>query len=1058
MANLLRSDNTWRNRSNVVTSVKSRQGVTADSVAAGNWDADNNDTRVVGVVAGASYLVSGTAALSAAVSNRVAKLVIEWLTSTGSVISGPSVFQTLTPGAAPSTLTIGGGATVAPATAAGARFVLRGEAAAAGGERIVWAGLTVDGPTTAPTLVSFAETPGVTSATVETRTANTSTARLDVATTPDFTGTLIQTATQTPDGAGDSTHTISGLTAGTTYYWRVIAAGPTTLAGDTFVTGTTPTLVSTSTVNVAATTATVLADTANATSVRLDLDTQATFATATPTAAQTPDVNGETTHALTGLTAETIYYYRVVADGVALAGGTFTTTAAAIALAVEYYWWDGSLHPVAGAAQLPAVITPGGGADAPIRVDVGGPSGTYDGLAWSGDLYVDGTAFTVTDPGQLAQLNQVHITHRYGTNGSLRIRVPVTWDTVQIRLHFVDPTFAAGRRLFDVVSLAGVVIDDYDISAAVGRGALDIKTVVIAAVDGFADLHLVASLDNPIIAAFEVSNGVGKALTPIVPGTGPPAEPTIIIRTALLNYVPLDGRQLSQQDQPVFVAGPGIVGPVTWHLDEPVDASPHSTSTAEPWQFANGSWVFTAGSHTVRAVVPLTGGTSTTLVASFEAPATTIGGGGSVVTDATGTQAGPAERVARISGVNTHWEYGTYQNVPGGNRAIAERMVEVGFRHHRGDVNPSTGGIIQYCGENGILDWPMMGHADNTTPTKIVEYLNARRSTLHAQRAYIEGIQGANEVDNGTQQSTSNMRDSMQALWNSVKGDPILADLPVCSISMTWPFDANVQGLGDMSAYVDAIDFHPYPGAHRGEWRVPGDLTKMRALLTAKGTPFSAEDYDYIDRPGGFAITSETGYHNAIGKIYSHHGVPRDISAALSPAMALYYDSIGIARLQHYEMLNQPGKGNETGTAGNQGSYGLLDETLGRKPEFYAIKNLIDIYGDRGPAFKPGKLDYTVAGNAQTKDYLHQTRNGKFLIGLYQNVELYDGAQARYLNPPNVAATVKLNARNATVRTRTPYYPGGPTTITSSPSTPLAQGATTAVTLNGWLTVVEVTP
>lgn len=443
-------------------------------------------------------------------------------------------------------------------------------------------------------------------------------------------------------------------------------------------------------------------------------------------------------------------------------------------------------------------------------------------------------------------------------------------------------------------------------------------------------------------------------------------------------------------------------------------------------------------------------------------------GAGGGFSDAAGTQASPSERVARLPGVNTHWDYTSYKtHAPGGISAIADEIITAGFRHHRDHPETSGATAIDALAAAGCKWIPTLGHAAaSAADGTLTAYLNTTRLNFMRDRiADIDLFVGVNEPDNGSLWTSAQIRSTVIACDGLIRGDATLGTRKLMSPCWTFPNNAKVQGVGDISAYVDGSDFHPYPGYQRGEYRngsgsgVVTERNSAKNLVPGVTHTFAADDWDFADN-AYVVTTSETGWHNNYpggGGTYvpGHHGAPRDVAAAYGPALCVYYDSIGVARLNFYEAINEStSKGGETSSS-NQGSFGLMEQDLTWKPLMHAMANFIAIMGDPGAAFTPGLLDYTVSGNSATRHRLYQKRDGTFLLALWQNTSLWT-YPSTYTNPANVNVSVTLNRRSADTRTHTPFKIGGSNAGEVTSWLPRSQGVAFTVPCNGWLTIVEI--
>ena len=153
------------------------------------------------------------------------------------------------------------------------------------------------------------------------------------------------TATQAKSVAGTFNAAISGLTASTTYHFRAVAVGSTTVYGDdmTFATTALPPIgVTTSAATgITSTTATL---NGNLTSLGTDLSVNVYFryglttSYGTTTATQSKSSTGAFSAAVSGLTPGTLYHFQAVAQGSTTVYGddmTFTTSTGALAVSTS---------------------------------------------------------------------------------------------------------------------------------------------------------------------------------------------------------------------------------------------------------------------------------------------------------------------------------------------------------------------------------------------------------------------------------------------------------------------------------------------------------------------------------------------------------------------------------------------------------------------------------------------------------------------------------------------------------------------------------------------------
>lgn len=412
---------------------------------------------------------------------------------------------------------------------------------------------------------------------------------------------------------------------------------------------------------------------------------------------------------------------------------------------------------------------------------------------------------------------------------------------------------------------------------------------------------------------------------------------------------------------------------------------------------------------------------------------------GTVITDGTtGRQAGPSDRVAAMTGTNTHFNYGSYKtDTPGGNSAIADSIIACGLRHVRDDPSSNNLPTIEKLGQAGVKWWSMF-HNNPTVDVRsqVRGYFSNYKSVL----GYIDGFLGYNEPDLSSKTSAE-IRQQQIYLYQTLREDIAFNDLPITTYAATWPKSSKCVGTGNLSLYAEGGDYHPYPAGQRPDTNAGhntiSEREAMKDRLADRPHSFSPADWDYKDAwktGGSFYTLSETGWHNNVtDKTEGHRGAHRETAAEYAAAMLLWYDLHGFARMHFYEYINQTkAKGSET-SGSIQGSFGLVEQDLTPKPIWYALQRFLALYTDRGTAFTPGTLDYTLTGKISTVvETLHQKRDGTFLLGIYNGVATWDDKNYVFkTRPADVPVTFRFNKRNVQVRVHEPHRSANPSGWTS---------------------------
>jgi hypothetical protein len=133
--------------------------------------------------------------------------------------------------------------------------------------------------------------------------------------------------------------------------------------------------------------------------------------------------------------------------------------------------------------------------------------------------------------------------------------------------------------------------------------------------------------------------------------------------------------------------------------------------------------------------------------------------------------------------------------------------------------------------------------------------------------------------------------------------------------------------------------------------------------------------------PGKPVITTETGYCN---DPTTTEGIPEDVAGRYLPRIFLEQWLGGIERTYIYELVDV---GNTVASNG----YGLMHTDFSPKPAYKAMKDLLVLLTDEGPAFKPGGLGMKLSGEtANVQRLLLQKWNGRFYLAIWVELPSHD--------------------------------------------------------------------
>jgi hypothetical protein len=327
-----------------------------------------------------------------------------------------------------------------------------------------------------------------------------------------------------------------------------------------------------------------------------------------------------------------------------------------------------------------------------------------------------------------------------------------------------------------------------------------------------------------------------------------------------------------------------------------------------------------------------------------------------------GAQTVAADSFVDTAGVNTHLHY--FDTPYGDFSLIRSRLIELGVRHVRD-------GLIDTEWQDYYARFQSLAQAG----IKGTFIVSPNQSTeLWAQYPARMGIafeayEAPNEYDrpeNGNW--TQTLRQTATRL-RTLRNDPRSAAFPVLGPSLHHA--ESYSALGDLSAYFDAANMHNYLGGRHPctpGWDINGygsiawNLNQIRPYTGGKPV-----------------ITTETGFQDDPA---SPDAIPQDVAARYLPRVLLEQFRAGIARTYIYELIDW---------STQSGHYGLLNQDGSPRPVFTAVKSLLNLLADPGPAFTPQNLSYTVQGaGADFRHMAFQKRDGTYLVAVWLGTSGYE--------------------------------------------------------------------
>ena len=351
-----------------------------------------------------------------------------------------------------------------------------------------------------------------------------------------------------------------------------------------------------------------------------------------------------------------------------------------------------------------------------------------------------------------------------------------------------------------------------------------------------------------------------------------------------------------------------------------------------------------------------------------------------------------ADKFVDEIGVNVHLHYN--DTIYGDFPKVKKALLDLGVRHVRDGLVDSN--WQPYYDANREL-------AAAGIKCTFITSLGMERLVPTAERVKnsLEAFEGPNEV-NLNHWTKENALNYQRALWTTVKASPF-ANTPVVALSVTdfkW-----AQQLGDISAWCDIGNAHPYPGG----WWPENNCSWMRADIT------SGIETARASCGAKPVMFTETGYNNKKpGSGGGHIPVSPKLAGVYLPRLFLNNHRHGVVRTFWYELFNVHDKPDD-----EESNFGLYEnDGVTPKPAALAMKNMISLLRDPGPDFKPASLDFELS-DPKVQSVLFQKRNGEFWIALWLPQTLWDESrpygQKQEVESKATECTVMLRGNFASV-------------------------------------------
>lgn len=321
---------------------------------------------------------------------------------------------------------------------------------------------------------------------------------------------------------------------------------------------------------------------------------------------------------------------------------------------------------------------------------------------------------------------------------------------------------------------------------------------------------------------------------------------------------------------------------------------------------------------------------------------------------------------------------------------VGDALVDLGVRHVRDDLylnNPRQYAGIAALAQRGIKFNLIMGRPDK--PGTPADYVN----TVAALPAgSVESVEGINEWDlfgAGRPNWAAETAAWQKGLWEAMKAKPALAKLPVLSPSMA--FRWNYQYLPDLSPWADVANAHMYPGGYKPGTEISNITNALRTVM-----------------PTQPVMTTEAGYHNATSTTNGHNPASESAMGVYLPRMLLEHYGRGQKRVYSYELIDEFV---DTAKTNPEAHFGLLRRDWSPKPAYTAMRTLLGLLEDPGPAFTPTPLPLSASGWPTDGRYqVAQKRDGSYVVLLWRDAAVWDPVKRTALSVPTAQVGLTFGA------------------------------------------------
>ena len=366
-------------------------------------------------------------------------------------------------------------------------------------------------------------------------------------------------------------------------------------------------------------------------------------------------------------------------------------------------------------------------------------------------------------------------------------------------------------------------------------------------------------------------------------------------------------------------------------------------------------------------------------------------------------------------GINVHLSFhdSPYANLP----LITQELTALGVRHVRDGASLTSEGLdaLQAVAWLRLRSQGIRVNA-MVDPRYAVKTMTARSllALVSAGGGAVESVEGPNELDvSGIADWPAVDRAYQRSLWEA-RQSLGLSRGDVSLIGPAMAFAADGEKLGDISAYADFGNLHPYPGGLAPSVIFPRPGTQQDFL--SKSLAQAAVMYDSLP-----IYVTESGWHNCFGDQREIPATSLEAAARYVPRLFLENFNHGIRRTYLYELIAW--RPDPEGT-NHEDHWGLLEYDGTEKPAFRALKNLISLISVSAAVQMEAPTQTPAAANFRYRleasgslSLVHHTAlraaDGSLVLLLWQEVSSFNIAKQHDIDVPIQMVRIHLDHARA---------------------------------------------